>query len=191
MKFLQSSIVAGVLALCVSPAQAGLVTSLDINVGGTGYTATFHDFAASLSFNDVWDTNGNGVFGDGGAIDPAFDKTPTFWNDVTAAESASQAIISALGTADWVDDTVGPSDGFVIPSLYPPIPPAVVLYLDDYPSPTLDAPLSNLTGRTNAQLAYYAWVTFEPRTVPEPVTPALLLSGLFVGWVLRRRTGRV
>jgi hypothetical protein len=193
MKFIRSIVLAGVLALCVSPAQALLMTSLDISVGGVDYTATFHDFADPLSFNDVWDPSGNGVFGDGEAIAPAFNKTPIFWTDPIGAAAARDAIIAGLGTDDWVDETTGGmSDGFYIPT-QDLDPSFVIVYLEgDFRLPDENGTTTRVPRGIGTLDARGAWVTFnEPLTVPEPVTPALLLSGLFLGWTVRCRARRV
>jgi hypothetical protein len=63
--------------LSVSSAHAALVTELaDVDINGTFYDVTFH---TALSFNDLWDGDGNGDFGADGSI---FDSAPTFWGTV-------------------------------------------------------------------------------------------------------------
>jgi hypothetical protein len=191
MKSVHSIVLAGVMALFVSPAQAVLVTSLDVNVGGMDYTATFHDFADPLSFNNVWDTGGNDVFGDGEAITPAFDKIPTFWTDPVGAEAARDAIFLALGATDWVDETAQPSDAFWIPTQVAGSPGLYHIFYDSSVDLNVDFQVDGVFSRNLILTEQAAWVTFQPTTVPEPVTPALLLSGLFLGWAVRRRTCRV
>ncbi|MBL3591738.1 MAG: hypothetical protein JMN24_18455 [gamma proteobacterium endosymbiont of Lamellibrachia anaximandri] len=82
------------LSSVVSSANADVVTELlSLDIGGTPYDVTFHT-NSNESFNYLWDSNGDGVFGDG-----FFASAPTFWGDATGAVAARNAIAGALGTS--------------------------------------------------------------------------------------------
>jgi hypothetical protein len=109
----QTSFRAGVLALLLSAAPfsvgAAIINPiLNLDIGGTLYDVTFHD-SPLLSFNGLWDQDDDGFFGGGTSV---FDSAPTFWNDLTGAEAASNAIITFLGSLLEMTPT---SDGFIIP----------------------------------------------------------------------------
>ena len=48
----------------------------------------------------LWDADNDGVWGGGTSV---FTEAPLFWGDAAGAALASNAIIGALGSADWVD----------------------------------------------------------------------------------------
>lgn len=96
--------------------STGYVTSItELQVGRSVYDATFH---LDLSFNDIWDVDGDGIFGEGdGSV---INHAPVFWQDGPAAFLAAEAVMQSLG---GVDMTSIASDGFHIPTEYSRVSP--------------------------------------------------------------------
>ncbi len=82
------------------PVQEDYVTSITgLSILGTIYDATFH--STQLSFNDLWDGDGDGVFGNDNSV---FNAAPTFWiptntNSTQPVTAAAAAVLNALGSS--------------------------------------------------------------------------------------------
>ncbi len=50
------------------------------------------------------DVDGDGIFGEGDAS--RVDRRPTFWEDSAGAARAATAVMIALGTTDWIGDSL-------------------------------------------------------------------------------------
>lgn len=170
------------LAVLSTQAHAALVTEiLGLDIGGTRYDVTFHSQA---SFQNLWDADGDWVFGDGDGA--TFNNAPTFWNNAAAAYLAATAIMNALGSsditleADTNPDLPRPeSDSFMVPyeqldlskGLY------VGLWQDQY-EPGSDGIYSNGNLPINsASLNYAPYASFSA-SVPVPAAAWLFGSGL-------------
>ncbi len=106
---LMGAICACVFCLLTPASNAAIVNPmLGLDIDGTLYDVTFHDFNV-LSFNSLWDADDDGVFGGGGSV---FSAAPMFWDDQVGAELARDEIIARLGLVDF---TIAGSDLFIIP----------------------------------------------------------------------------
>ena len=102
--------------------QAALISTLEnIDIEGVLYNITFHTDPGFRTFNQIWDADGDGIFGGSTSL---FDAAPTFWGNESGARSAATAIMAALGTGDWtIDQSVAGGgvapfaqfDGFLVP----------------------------------------------------------------------------
>lgn len=97
---LLGAVCAAALVVLSNTAHAALVSQLlGLDIGGTRYDVTFHTNSGD-SFMALWDADNDGVWGGGTSV---FAAAPLFWGDAAGAALASNAIIGALGSADWVD----------------------------------------------------------------------------------------
>lgn len=98
-----------VILLSAYSANSALITNLsNLDIGGTLYDVTF---ITSNSFNTIFDVDNDLNFGEGdGSL---IDRAPIFFGNLSGAEAAGAAIITALGTND-VTNALG-RDSFLIP----------------------------------------------------------------------------
>lgn len=168
------------IVLCSSSAQAVIINEiLGLGIGGTDFDVTFYD--SSLSFNDIWDGNGNGIFGDDDSI---LNRQPVFWGDRPGASLALRSIINDLGLQDTIIDAVGDSARIPFgPSIFPL---EVAFFWDAFKDPQFDRHFSFVGLRDRPFGPGFHLASFEvspAATVPEPTCLALVLLGLTgIGW---------
>ena len=187
------SMLAASLIVTVSPhANAAIIDSIsNLDINGTAYDVTFH--TDSVSFNDLWDADDDGIFGGGGSV---FATQPTFWLDLAAANAARDAVAAALGT---VDGWHAISDSFFVPC---GIDLACLTSINRGFNPIAAASENNtrynrditstefisdntITPGTSGRRAY---ASFSPSaSAPAPITPALLIPGLVAIAGIRKR----
>ena len=112
MTIYKKSLYLGVILslLLSSAAQAVIIKELlGLDIGGTKYNVTFYDYR--VSFQQIWDTDGDFRFGESDAS--LLGQAPTFWYDDVGALTATRAIIAALGRSNTVYDDIG--DGVMVP----------------------------------------------------------------------------
>ncbi len=163
----------------ISTASGAIVTSLsNLEIAGSYYDVTIH---TPGSFNDIWDSDGNGVFGEGGAT--FIDRAPQFWGASAAAWLAQSAVMAALGTEHTWN---GSSDRIMTPFAFGNgtafLPDSRVLFWYDHdPMPggellfatKLERHIGLSDPTSPSGLAY---VSYEPVT-HVPLPPALWLFG--------------
>ena len=179
-------------------ARAAIINPiLGLDIGGTLYDVTFHDQAGD-TFNALWDQDDDGVFGGGTSL---FSAAPTFWNDLTGAEAARDAVIVFLGATNQSTAT---SDGFFVPiggqsSFFLgliPGPEHIASAFDISDLPAIDGP-----GLSDAPIedgdafftGFSPFTSFSPvvsGSAPAPVTPALLISALIPLVAMRRHRAK-
>lgn len=116
------------LFMLTNTAQAALVASISsLNIDGTLYDVTFH-VADATSFAELWDSDGDGIFGEVGDTS-VFNAQPTFWGDATGAANAATAITAYLGTADWTSSFL--TDKFFVPYEFAFGGPSIATYTDN------------------------------------------------------------
>ncbi len=174
-----------VILLTSFSAHATLIKSLpNLDIDGTKYNVTFHD----KSFNALFDKDGDGQYNDNdGSI---FNRAPIFFGNKSAAESASIAIIGALGKSDWTK-SIGPlrSDVALVPyrsiNIGSPSNPyyRIDLWRDGTLARTTDANIESFVVAQDAPK--YTTATFE--RVPTPSTIALASLALGIMGVMGRR----
>jgi len=180
------------LVVTVSPhANAAIIDSIsNLDINGTAYDVTFH--TGSVSFNDLWDADDDGIFGGGGSV---FSTQPTFWLDQAAAFAARAAVVAALGS---IDGWSAVSDGVAVPcgteslcSTSINAGPELILYAIDgdtsYPSDVLSSAVAEDSQRAIGS-GNFAIASFAPSgSAPAPITPALLIPGLVAIAGIRKR----
>jgi hypothetical protein len=180
------------LFVTVSPhANAAIIdfiSNLDIN--GTAYDVTFH--TDSVSFNDLWDADDDGIFGGGSSI---FSSQPAFWLDKAAALAAQSAVILELGTLVGWNSLY---DSLVIPcGTNGDCTTSITAFRDiifssvdggtSYSDDSVNfAGLSDIQPRGGIQPNAYASFTLSG-AAPSPITPALLIPGLVAIAGIRKR----
>ena len=173
-----------VLAALVSPARAALltydptntyVTSISgLSVDGALYDTTFH---LNLSFNELWDADGDGIFGEGdGSV---INHAPVFWGSPAHGHAAAVAIMDVLGSTEMTSSS---GDAFLLPTGFDVTTPGYVNVIGD-----VDDRLALLYDqlRTRSVLVdqlylpvVAPYVSFEASAVPLPGTFWLLAFGL-------------
>jgi len=93
--------VAVLLLAGINTASAAVVTNIsNLQIGESYYDVTIH---TTGSFNDIWDFDGDGIFGDDDGS--RINRAPMFWGSTEMATLAAQAVMQALGSDDtWRDD---------------------------------------------------------------------------------------
>ncbi|QQE09948.1 hypothetical protein JD969_10495 [Planctomycetota bacterium] len=205
MKFIKPSLLCAIAALTLTstttfaaptPVYFSPTSALgvnNINIIGTLYNATFHNFefgtATSYNFNQIWDPNGDGDFSDS-----TTGSAPTFWGNPIGATIAADKIANTLQTHGLDIAFNVSSDAFFIPFKYADDNPAeITAYGDVNFSTATDLVTStdiHTTGFFLPDSALYdaSYVTFERVVIPEPTSFALLtLTSLPL---LSRRTRR-
>lgn len=173
------------LGMSVSSANAAQITELlGVDINGTSYDVTFH---LGSSFNDLWDADDDGIFGESDSS--LFNSAPTFWGDAPLALLAANAIISRLGTADTT--TVVGSDSFLV--AYGISNGILTSYFDGFVEPDNDVvgTAPNFIGA--AITAFYPYVSFSPAASPVPIPAAVWLFGSALIGLLgfRNRNSRI
>lgn len=186
----------GALALTLiifsTPAHSALITSLsNLNIGGTLYNVTFNN---TNTFNEIFDVDSDGIFGEGdGSL---IDRAPTFLFNASLAEDAANAVITALGTIDHTSTAPGLLlDGFVIPfdlNIFNPQNDSYLGFQDANVFSTSDDSVRRQFFRTDSALNLLPIATFDlasPSAVSTPPTLALASLALalmgFLGRCLR------
>jgi len=174
-------------ALLVFPlsANAALVTSISaLDIGGTLYDVTFHH-SDSITFNDLWDSNGDKTFGNDASV---FSTAPTFWGDASGAETAANAIVTALGTIDWTHPTNDTFDRVAVPTGYFSNGNLSV-YGDSQNALATDG-VTNYAMGPNSLGGGVAIASFQVAAVPVPAAVWLFGSGLLglMGIARRKKT---
>ncbi|MCP4993756.1 MAG: VPLPA-CTERM sorting domain-containing protein [Gammaproteobacteria bacterium] len=189
-----------VLMVMASTTTAATVTQLDITTIDGAFRVTIH---ATGSFNDIWDPNGDGVFGEAGA---RVNHEPLFFGNYAAGKRATLAVIAALGAEDTWD---GESDAVVTPAALiaegystgdgTPVSPGVTAWGDLSPDPSVDP-----HGSLIIQYSFQPGVAYQPGTVnnrpatawlsyhPVPLPAAVWLFGSALaglGLMTRKRNG--
>jgi len=189
------SLLAASLVVTVSPhANAAIIDSIsNLDINGTAYDVTFH--TNSVSFNDLWDADNDGIFGGGASV---FSSQPTFWLDQAAARVAVDAVAEALGTEyGWR----ALSDAFLVPcgvnvaltwcaGTITAGRDSIASYNEPREAYEVDGGGSTATGDDVAYGggARFAYVSFAPsNTASSPVTLALLIPGLVAIAGIRKR----
>lgn len=167
------------LMVCTAP-QASVVTSFsDIDILGTYYNVSFQ---ANESFNTLFDSNGNGIVGEGE------DMYPTFWGNKVGAQAARDIIIEALGKWNTLE-AAGRFDGFMIPFKYSAVD-MVYTMADNNGLTYVDSPVSFVNIYTTDTLGLggispaHPIATFEHSVATVPIPPSVFmyapaLIGLF------------
>lgn len=90
------------LLASISNVSSAIVTSFsNLQIGAKYYNVTIH---TSGSFNDIWDIDDDGIFGEGDRS--MIDRAPNFWGNEAGATAATTAITIALGKTDgWHEDS--------------------------------------------------------------------------------------
>jgi len=118
------------VTVSAAPVLITNISGLQIN------TATYNVAFAYGSFNTLFDTDDDRIFGE--ADGSAFNHAPTFWGDQNGAMTAAQAIISELGTNSYLSNYFGTLvDSFFVP--YADIVGSIMLYQDKDSTMTVDA----------------------------------------------------
>lgn len=159
------------------PAMATLITELKgLDVDGTSYDVTFHQ---NVSFLELWDSNNDGIFGNDTSL---FNAAPEFWNDQTAAISATLAAIEALTDVDYVHffSGFGPTDRFFVPyERNSSDPNKIDSIVDMDPDLVDDASLQIANVGADSTAGATVWASFErSTTVTAPATLALMTLGI-------------
>jgi hypothetical protein len=168
----------------INTASAAIVTSIsNLLIGTQYYDVTIH---TAGSFNEIWDLDGDGIFGEGdGSI---IDSAPTFWGDPTGAMNAAQAVINALGSVDSWGGAVSPSDSTMTPYAFSTSgrDSTVVVYYDAFTDLSTDTLNSAEMLLTTDYTSEYAFVSYK--LVPLPAAIWLFGSALVgLGFVTRKR----
>lgn len=92
--------------------NAALIEKINnLEIGGILYDVTFQ----FESFNDLFDKNGNNIFGEGDGAD--INRAPTFFGSPGDAADAALSILNFLGDDGFTSTSInGPRDGFIVPS---------------------------------------------------------------------------
>lgn len=182
-----------IIGLLILFLGSGLVAStvhagpIRVTIDGTLYDVTFHD--DPTSFQSLWDPNGDLDFSDS-----SLGKAPEFWNDKAGAQKAADAIIGALGstgiTVNASGVTVFESDSFSIPygeSTSPGSPGFIFIVWDAdasldnelrLPQGVDNGAASNPVFTQHASVGGQPWTSFQPVSVPLPLTLMLSIIGL-------------
>jgi hypothetical protein len=176
----------------ISQVSAAIVTSIsNLQIGTNYYDVTIHSEPGS--FNDIWDIDGDGVFGEGdGSL---INRAPMFWGDSAGAQAAAQAVTNALGSNDaWssygYDGTFTPYQHLGTAGDY-----YITVWADVLHQPDEDqlngegsVPANDVLGGSRA----YAYVSYEKvGTVPLPAAVWLFLSALTgLGLISKRKNSK-
>jgi len=155
----------------------------NLDIAGTSYDVTFHVSSTGFSFNSLFDPNGDGDF-----TDSTIGHAPVFWGDMTTANIAANAIISALGSTDTIagigSTLANGSDAFLVPFARVVGSTGLIFQAarDDLFSPGADNQFGaafSVDQVFGTSTSVYALATFAPSaSVPEPATLMLLMVGL-------------
>jgi hypothetical protein len=157
--------------------MGAVATSIpNLMIDGTRYDVTFHP---GLTFNDIWDENEDGIFGNDESL---LNRSPLFWGTYWGrgtSYSAANAIMHELGDVDgW---SLG-SDAFCVPGdggAHYEYPRFVSARCDSYAEYVYDSIDAYDVVNAGMSFSNTTWVSFSPSTVvPLPSTVLLFSSAL-------------
>ncbi len=181
------SILALLLLAITNTTLAATVTGIsNLLINGTRYDATIH---TSGSFNDIWDSNGDGIFGNDASI---LNRAPTFWGDSDLAKQATQAVMDALGLVDDWSGAPKYTDEIATPYTFWVRSSTTAAMWQDGTSDTDVDMIWNAGLYLNTDYAtpgVVAWVSYAPSAVPLPAAVWLFGSGILglIGFSKRKR----
>lgn len=186
--------------LAVQGPKAAVITTLEIEVNGNQLLATFNDFSVPMSFNSIWDDNGDGDFTNDTS---GFNFVPYFWYDTYGALDAAEKLLLALGHENSTDasnhfsSVIPPYDYFIVPTQGADFGVHSTDFMnvhETYGALNSDAVIFAPDSRSTNKTSYIPWVTFseigDSMGVSIPNGVHLLLVGLLV-LAGRRMTRRI